>query len=200
MKKPALLIALMLSTASCGQVLSPQARYDPGVAGSVDQAMCRLGFTAIPMRELMTGHHLVDVVIDGKPAAFIVDTGANLTVMNAGDAATFGLQSKPVALAGAFGIGGAVDRAGQAGVRSMAVGGMPVRQTRVMTADLGQVVDLVSKLAGRRVAGIVGQDVMREHRAVIDVARPILYMVPGDGEPKPVDPARCDGGTNAAAR
>ena len=51
---------------------------------------------------------------------------------------------------------------------------------------LGQIVNLLGPISGGKVYGIIGQDVLKEHRAVIDVAKPILYLVREDNAPAPV--------------
>ena len=52
--------------------------YRPEEAGTVDHALCLLGFTAIPLREARgTGHHLVVATVNGKDGVFILDTRAN---------------------------------------------------------------------------------------------------------------------------
>ena len=164
--------ACFLSLAGCKEVLTKTAAYEPQKAGSIDQAMCQLGFTAVPMRELLTGHHLVEARLNGKPASFVVDTGANRTVLHAPFAGEFGLTGKPIGMGGA-------------------IGGVAIRQSRIMMTDLGQVTNLLSPISGSKVYGIIGQDVLKEHRAVIDVAKPLLYLVPEDKDPAPVALERC---------
>jgi predicted aspartyl protease len=188
MRAPAVLLALAF-LAGCEQVLITTPEYRPTEAGTVDYALCLLGFTAVPLRELLTGHHLVDVELNGRTAAFVLDTGANATVLHAPYAEELGLTVGR-APAAAVGLGGAL-KAGQARVESMSIDGVPIRQGRVLTADLGQVAQLLGPLSGGKVYGIVGQDVMKEHRAVIDVARPILYLIAADQEPAPIEAARC---------
>jgi hypothetical protein len=171
-------------------MLTRGADYQPQKAGSVDQAMCLLGFTAVPLRELLTGHHLVEAEINGKRGNFVLDTGANATVLHAAFAAEFGLTGKSAGPAGAIGLGGSL-KASQARIESLRIGTVPIRHNRVLTTDLAQVVKLLGPLSGGRIYGIIGQDVMKEHRAVIDVAKPILYLVRADREPAPVPVERC---------
>ena len=185
-----LFAACLLSLAGCKEVLTKTAAYEPQKAGSIDQAMCQLGFTAVPLRELLTGHHLVEARLNGKPASFVVDTGANRTVLHAPFAGDFGLAGKPMGAGGAIGVGGAV-RTSQAAVETLAIGGIGIRQRRIMMTDLSQVTNLLSPISGSKVYGIIGQDVLKEHRAVIDVAKPLLYLVGEDRDPAPVPLERC---------
>lgn len=184
----ALFMSLSVLT-GCEQLLTSTPDYRPEEAGTVDHALCLLGFTAVPLRELLTGHHLVDVDINGRTAAFVLDTGANATVLHASYAEELGLDISQ-APAAAIGLGGTL-QAGQTRIESLAIGGVKLRQGRVLTADLSQIAKLLGPLSGGKVYGIVGQDVMKEHRAVIDVARPIFYLIAADRDPAPTDPVKC---------
>lgn len=184
-----LLPIALLSLAACevATTSSPPA-YRPEEAGTVDHALCLLGFTAVPLIELASGHHLVKARLNGRAATFVLDTGANATVLNAPYAEQFGVEGGLPG--GAVGLGGAM-QASAARIDELVIGGVPIRQSRIMVTDLGQLSRLLEPMAGREIHGIVGQDVMNEHRAVIDVARPILYLIEGNEEPAPVSQEQC---------
>jgi predicted aspartyl protease len=193
----ALLLALTMLP-GCEKLITRTPEYHPEKAGTVDQALCLLGFKAVPLRELITGHHLVDVTLNGHTAAFVLDTGANASVLHAGYADELGLTVVR-APAAAIGLGGGPLKAGMARVERMEIDGIPIRQQRLLTADLGQVVRLLGPISGGKVYGIIGQDLMKEHRAVIDVARPILYLVAADRDPEPVAASNCRHDVQSAA-
>ncbi len=185
---------LPLLLAAAATACSPPAAenkvaYSPEEAGTVDHAMCLLGFSAVPLRELGTGHHLVDATVNGRKGTFILDTGANASVVHAGVAPRLGLPAKGVP-AGAFGLGGGM-KAQQVKLERLEIGGVAIRRGRIMTSDLSQLVQVLGTVSRGEIAGIIGQDVMKEHRAVIDVARPVLYLVPEDRAPAPVAAERC---------
>ena len=196
-------LAAAAALAGCDRIAPDNAatvEYRPGEAGTVDHAMCLLGFTGVPLTELATGHHLVTVRINGREGTFILDTGANATVLHSGAAERFGVGEGSVVPGVAIGLGGSM-QARRAPIESMEIGGVPIRRSDVMTSNLGQIEQVLGRVSGRSVSGIVGQDVMKEHRAVIDVARPILYLIEADEEPAPIPAARCgggEGGGNAA--
>ena len=157
--------------------------------------MCLLGFTGVELRELMTGHHLVVAKLNGRDATFVLDTGANATVVDAGSADAFGLSKSLALPVAAVGLGGAM-KASQARLESLRIGDTPIRRNRIMVADLSQLTNLLGPMSGGSIHGIIGQDVMAEHRAVIDVARPLLYLMEADREPAPVPAERCAGAPN----
>jgi hypothetical protein len=169
----------------------------PSEAGTVDHALCLLGFTAIPLKEARTtGHHLVSATINGKAGVFVLDTGANLSVIDSDHAGHFGLGAAKGRPGGATGLGGA-NAARQVSIESLSLGTVPVRQRRMVLTDLGAIGDALAPLAGGAVHGLIGQDVLKEHRAVIDVERPLLYLIEKDEDPEPVAAEKCRGAADA---
>ena len=198
MAKAALPLVLL---AGCDVGTSPFAtaddapvEYRPQEAGTVDHALCLLGFAAVPVRNVRPGHQLVEATINGVTGDFVLDTGANVTVVNAAQAERFGLSAEG---GGVLGSGpalfsGASGTARQARVDSFTLGQFAIRQRRVLIADLGQLLGVLGQASGREVSGIIGQDILEEHRAIIDVPRPMLYLMEEDCDPSPVPAERCE--------
>lgn len=180
-----------LACCGCENLTTRTAEYRPQEAGTVDQAMCLLGFTGIPLRAApVTGHHLVDVELNGATGAFVLDTGANVSVVDQRYAAHFGLEPLGGLRGQAFGIGGGQE-ASLARIESLSIAGVTIRRDRMAIANIAQVAETLGRLTGAPVYGIIGQDVLTEHRAVIDVARPILYLIETDQDPAPVPVEAC---------
>ena len=190
--KPVLLATLLAAAVpACGMPAEEQvADYDPTRAGRVAHALCLLGYTGVPMRALSTGHHVVDVTLNGRRASFVLDTGANATVIDSAYAGQFGLTGRAVARGPAIGIGGTSDAA-QLAIESFRIGRVTTRQRTIMVTDLSQFTGMLTPLSGRTVHGIVGQDVLKEHRAVVDVDGLVVHLIQQDRDPAPVDPAQC---------
>ncbi|HMP61925.1 MAG TPA: hypothetical protein PKA17_02290 [Phenylobacterium sp.] len=79
-----------------------------------------------------------------------------------------------------------------ANIESLSLGGVDIRQGSLMLADLSQMEAVLGRLSGEPVHGIIGQDVMTEHRAVVDVARHVLHLQAQDADPAPVPAERCE--------
>lgn len=195
------LILLALALAGCDMSNSPFApadegpvAYRPQDAGTVDHALCLLGFAAVPVRNVSPGHQLVEASINGVTGDFVLDTGANVTVVDAARAESFGLSADRGGLLGTGSARfiGSAGTARQVRVDSFAVGPIALRQSRVLVADLGQLLGALGQASGREVAGVIGQDVLEEHRAIIDVPRPMLYLMAEDRDPAPVPAGRCE--------
>jgi len=194
--RAAILAILLTAVAACDPAnLSREAvDYRPEQAGTVDHALCLLGFTAVSLRRTSgTGHHLVAARLNGRDALFVVDTGANLSVVDEAHAAAFGLGARGSRPGGGFAVGGAV-AARQVPIDSLELGGVAVRQRRIVVANLGHLTAAMRPLAGSAVHGLIGQDVLNEHRAVIDMDRPLLHLIEADRDPAPVPAERCASG------
>jgi predicted aspartyl protease len=190
--KIVLAATLIALAAACDAPLQEAAApdYRPEKAGTLDHALCLLGFTAIPLRSgRTTGHHLVTASVNGREGVFVLDTGANVSVIDSDHAGHFGLGANAVA-GGAVVLGGA-NAARQVRIEGLSFGDVPVRQRRMVLTDLGALGDALAPLAGGAVHGLIGQDVLKEHRAVIDVERPLLYLIEADKDPAPVPAERC---------
>jgi hypothetical protein len=183
----------LVALSACDAVIAPQPKVDyrPEEAGTVDHALCLLGFTAIPLRTAAsTGHHLVEARLNGRDGLFVLDTGANVSVIDDDHVATFGLGGSAVRRGAGVAIGGAVP-ARQVAIEGLELGGVPVRQRRMVVADVGNLMAAMRPLAGGAVHGLIGQDVLNEHRAVIDMEGPLLYLIEADRDPAPVPAERC---------
>ena len=194
------LAALLTVLSACDGVTSPKKKveYRPEEAGTVDHALCLLGFTAVPLRTASTtGHHLVEARLNGRRGLFVLDTGANMSVVDDNHVATFGLGG-PARPGGGVAIVGTVP-ARQVAIDNLVLGGVPIRQRRMVVADIGNLMAAMRPLAGGAVHGLIGQDVLNEHRAIIDMDGPLLYLMEPDRDPAPIPAERCSAADNEAA-
>jgi clan AA aspartic protease (TIGR02281 family) len=159
--------------------------------------MCLLGFEAVPLREVSTGHHLVEATINGRSGGFVLDTGANVTVVEDSHLRHFAISGSQGALGRAVGGMAGGMRARQVAIDGLEIGSIKTRQARIVTTDLGQLLSMLGQVSGMTVYGLIGQDVLKEHRAIVDVAKPMLYLIPEDRDPAPVPAAKCRGEAEA---
>lgn len=182
----------LLFLSACQPATDSPPDYRPEEAGTVDHAMCLLGFEAVPLREVSTGHHLVQATINGKSGSFVLDTGANVTVIDASHRQYFGISDTQGGRGAAVGGMAGATGARQVSVEGLRIGSIAVRQSRIVVADMGQLLAALSREASGTVYGLIGQDVLKEHRAIVDVAKPMLYLTPQDQDPSPVPASRCE--------
>ena len=141
---------------------------------------------AVPVTTRM-GLPAVPVLIDGKPAELMLDTGAGGTILTAGTAARLGLPVPTEPVQNVRGIGGTV-RTGRVTVGRMQFGTLSVPGLPV--AILGP--DDVSPELQKNFDGFLGVDVLS--RAAIELDLPgQRVVVHGDGACQPATPSASDG-------
>lgn len=171
--KRGMIIAAMAALSACTE----GGLAGPAAAPTVAEAMCRMGFDAIKMRSLMSGHHIVEASLNGKPATFAVDTGAGMSVLNSPHGATFLGKATSTASGIAIGATGQTSLT-QYPVQELTIAGTKTGLKHIVAVDIGTVAKALEGIAGKPVHGIIGQDVMRAQHAIVDVQQSVLYLRP----------------------
>lgn len=191
------ILSLMLTTGAASHPAmaasrAGSARTPPPLSAS----LCRLGFASIPMTPLASGHHMVEVSVNGRSGAFLVDTGAGVTIVHTPSLESFGLA--PAAGGQAAGTVTGVVPFAPVAVAGFAIGGTATQMSRIYAMDLSHIVETIAATTRQPIQGLIGQDVMRDQQAIIDVEHSVLYLktveAPGAG------PALCRDETAPADR
>jgi predicted aspartyl protease len=148
---------------------------------TVSQALCALGYSSIPLRTLLSGHHVVEGSLNGRPATFVVDSGAGRTVIHQPYVTNFGLEAGGGPTGTAIGAGGAT-AVSRVGINELTIASARTDLTGIFAMDLSHVVKALEPIVGGPVHGIIGQDVMQAQHAIIDVQQSRLYLNPLAGE------------------
>jgi hypothetical protein len=104
------------------------------------------------------GHLLVSVQVNGMPATFILDTGAERTLMGEDVVRQLGIARDSWVASTVLGIGGYEERP-NALPRSLQLGGVTLRRHTMLEDSSVTVGPLpVTEIAGRPIAGLLGRD------------------------------------------
>ena len=146
-------------------------------------AACRVEQqSAVPV-DVVDGHILVIVQVNDIAATFIVDTGAERTLMDEDAVRSLNLERDQWVATRIHGVGGGQERL-NALPRSLRLGSTPLRR-RTLAGDTSVTVGRlpVTEIAGRRVAGLLGRDFLSPFDLDIDLParRMTLYRVLGCG-------------------
>jgi Aspartyl protease len=106
-----------------------------------------------------TGTILVDATLNGQPVVMILDTGASHSMF---DASAFGLSAVQFQAARMNNRGLGLDADVVVRTADFQIGNEAWKQQPVEIADL----HLLSKIYGRKIGGIIGQDVLRSFVSV----------------------------------
>ena len=111
------------------------------------------------MSDKSTGPILVDAKLNGQPVVMILDTGASHSMFDAG---TFGLSAVQFQAARMNSRGLGLDADVVMRTADFEIGNEAWKQQPVEIADL----HLLSKIYGRKIGGIIGQDILRSFASV----------------------------------
>jgi hypothetical protein len=114
---------------------------------------------------------LVPVTIDGVDAPFLLDTGAERSMIFQAAAAALGVPRDQWVSTTTEGIGGVVNLP-NADPRSLALGGLPLRRHTVAADNTLT----VAQSASRTISGLLGQDFLSPYDVEIDGARNVLRL------------------------
>jgi predicted aspartyl protease len=104
-------------------------------------------------------HPLVELTVNGRPATFLLDTGAERTVFADTAVRELGLARDPWVSSSVRGVGGVIEMTANAVPRSFAIGGLALRRRGVNPALSFVVAPLPwHELGGRTISGLLGAD------------------------------------------
>jgi hypothetical protein len=112
------------------------------------------------------GYLFVRATVDGKPAVFVVDTGASITALTQLGAAKLGVTASGREVVNGGTVATSV-------VRSLSIAGVDYANVRVAIVNVP-----AARRLGSRIDGILGLDVLTRSDVVIDLARDTLHLHP----------------------
>lgn len=133
------------------------------------------GFYRIALTKLATGHYKFDAKINKIRGSFILDTGASTSCIGIERIEQFSLLSEDseIKAAGA----GAINMETQmARNNSFSVGKLKLSETDFIIFDLSHVNEALRQASENSIDGIIGADLLKKYRAVIDYGRNCFYL------------------------
>jgi clan AA aspartic protease (TIGR02281 family) len=144
-------------------------------ADSLSDFCARAGFVQVSLTRNAIGHLQIDAEIDGRPATLLLDTGASNTVLDGRSAAERGLALASSAETAA-GLGTIGQTLSTAVLGQLRLGVWSAREVKVAVIDLSHVNAALASKEARAVDGVLGNDLLLRHAAIIDLAAPALYL------------------------
>ena len=132
-------------------------------------------FQRIPLKKLKTGHYQLTLKINGKSGDFILDTGASTSCIGFESISHFRLLSEEseIKAAGA----GALDMETKIAKNNLLeIGQTTVKDIDIILFDLSHVNGALQQVDEKGVHGILGADLLKQLRAVIDYGRNCFYI------------------------
>ena len=142
---------------------------------SLKKFLEKKNYVRIPLVFTATNHFEIRATINGQPGRFIVDTGASNTCVSFDKIEYFNLTTKEskVKAAGA----GATNMATLVSSKNkLVIGAWTRNKLKIVLFDLVHVNEALIAHKALPVDGIIGADVLRKGKAVIDYDKECLYL------------------------
>ena len=142
---------------------------------SLKRFLKQKGFVPIKLSRTQTDHFEVKATLNGVTGSFILDTGASNTCVALDRAERFELISEPSDILAA-GAGSSEMEARISTRNAFEIGGWKKKKLRVVLLDLSHVNFALTSRESEAVDGVIGADVLRKGKAVIDYKKKTLYL------------------------
>src|SRR5262249_19091911 len=126
----------------------------------------RGAFVLVPFISEKSRHITVEARLAGRPARFIIDTGAGGTILDSAAASKLKLALRSRSNDG-YGAGSAGMSMGFIDKHDLLLHGVDLSTTKLHTLDLSHVNAGLKRAKVKPVVGAIGADVLRRHKAVI---------------------------------
>lgn len=132
-------------------------------------------FYRIPLNKLKTGHYKLSMHINGSAGDFILDTGASTSCIGFEVAPHFSLITEETEIKAA-GAGAINMETLVAKGNTVVLEGKQLRNIDFVLFDMIHVNDALLQAEEEKVHGILGADLLKKMRAVIDYGRNCFYI------------------------
>jgi len=133
------------------------------------------GFHRIPLKKLATGHYKLVAKVNGIKGSFILDTGASTSCIGIEGISYFFLKNETsdIKAAGA----GAINMETELARKNVVeISNWHSKNVDFVIFDLSHVNEALAQAEEQAVHGIIGADLLKDCRAVIDYGRNVLYL------------------------
>ena len=142
---------------------------------TVKEFLLEKGYTKVKLKLTKTNHFEIKAIINGVKGQFILDTGASNSCVGFDAIETFNLIAKDseVKAAGA----GAVDMHTQISKKNtIKIGKWKKEKVALILFNLSHVNEALTNHDAEPVDGIIGADILKKSKAIIDYEKKYLYL------------------------
>lgn len=133
------------------------------------------GYTAIALKATTTNHFEIKAKINGSQGRFILDTGASNTCLGLESVSYFGLQTEFSQIKAA-GAGSSEIETNISKGNLIEIGAWKTKRLTIIVMDLSHVNLALDRVNTAPVQGIIGGDILKRGKAIIDYPNKKLYL------------------------
>ena len=134
------------------------------------------GYVRVPLKKVTSGHYTCNIVLNGIPGVFIVDSGASHTCVALDKEMYFLLNSTKAEKQAASASSADMDTR-QSVKNHLHIGNWEQPKQELILFDMTTVNEALAQCNEEAVDGILGADVLHQAKAVLDYRRSGLYLM-----------------------
>jgi aspartyl protease len=132
-------------------------------------------FVVVPFVREKSHHIVVEARFSGRPARFVIDTGAGGTIIDSNAVSRFRIKLSRASRKGG-GVGSASMRLNYVAEHDLSIADLDLSDIKMLTLDLTHVNAGLERAKVEPVIGVLGADVLWRRRAVIDYERGLMLL------------------------
>ena len=132
-------------------------------------------FVLVPILREKSRHIVVVAQLSGLPARFVVDTGANGTIVDGAAVSRYKLKLSKASRKGG-GVGSVSMRLNYIAKHDLKISDLDLSDIKMLTLDLTHVNAGLKRAKVHPVVGVLGADVLWRRNAVIDYGRGVMIL------------------------
>ncbi len=146
------------------------------VKNTLSTILKKQGYHKIYLKNNGAGHFKLNIKINGISGNFILDTGASHTVADIAAAEKFSLKFTSKASKDAGGLGNSALKTRKSTGNIIELNGFQIKKAGLIAIDLSHVNNALKKNGSGRIDGVIGSDILKKHKALIDYFEKALYL------------------------
>jgi hypothetical protein len=135
------------------------------------------GYSKISMERSRIRHFLIKSRLNGKNGKFILDTGASHTVVDEKAASKFGMKFVQKKSSKAAGLGTSELSVRLSKGNKLSLDSFLIENLKISVMDLSHVNRALSRFGAGKVEGVIGADILKKYKAIIDYNEEALYLL-----------------------
>lgn len=121
-------------------------------------------------------HPFLNVVVEGKKCRFLIDTGASKSVIDKHFYENSLGRKMKVIRQETTGLHSTVLESYTGLIKKLEIGQTDIKKLAIAGVDLSHVNNTYKKMKLKKIHGIIGSDILKQHKAIIDYGKGLIFL------------------------
>jgi predicted aspartyl protease len=161
---------------NAGGLVSEDNRTSPKHVLSSNSGLQTIGLDFLEFKNFAVKFLTAPIKINGIEGVFIIDSGAGSSMLNSQSLKKFGLDTATTTGSRTSSGAGGAFTIQSIDISAFAIRHLDIKKSNIGHMNMSAAVNFVASQTGLHVDGVLGQDILIKHKAIIDVAGHTLYL------------------------